>query len=410
MILPHEFFLPFGGRLNANNQWCRLAAIIPWGEFEERYAKCFKKPYTGQIAYSVRMALGALIIQNRKGLSDRDTIDEIVENPYLQYFIGLTGFIEKKPFDPSLMVHFRKRLGKDIINEINEAIAKAGIQQAKDDDKNDDDSNNGGNDEEESMETGTDTGQTDENGNKGKLILDATCTPADIHYPTDIDLLNDTRKVLEEIVDVLHKPHVGKDIKPRTYRNCARKDNLNVNKKKKPSVKEIRKAIGQQLRYVRRDLEIVNMMSEKSPLSLLNKRQYHNLLVSNEVYRQQLEMYKKRNHSIDDRIVSLHMPFVRPIVRGKASAAVEFGGKLAISVVDGFTFMERLSFDSFNEGKTLIQSVENYHRRFGHYPEAVIVDKIYRNRDNLLYCKSRGIRISGPPLGRPAKDPEILRD
>lgn len=290
-----NFFCPLGGRLNADNQWCRLAAIIPWGEFEERYAKCFKKPYTGQVAYSVRMALGALIIQNRKGLSDRETVEEIVENPYLQYFIGLTGFIEKKPFDPSLMVHFRKRLGKDIINEINEAIAKAGMQQAKGDDKNDDDDNGNDNGDKikESPETGPDTGQTNGKGNKGKLILDASCMPADIHYPTDIDLLNDVRKALEEIIDVLHRPHVGKDAKPRTYRNCARKDYLNVSKKKKPSVKEILKAIRQQLRYVRRDLEIVKKMSEKSPLSLLNKRQYRNLLVSHEIYRQQLEMYTK---------------------------------------------------------------------------------------------------------------------
>lgn len=72
--------------------------------------------------------------------------------------------------------------------------------------------------------------------------------------------------------------------------------------------------------------------------------------------------------------------------------------------------MEHLSFDSYNEGNTLIQSVENYRRRFGYYPEAVIADKIYRNRDNLAYCKSLGIRLSGPPLGRPTQDPELLKE
>ncbi|PKM46341.1 MAG: IS5/IS1182 family transposase [Firmicutes bacterium HGW-Firmicutes-8] len=411
MLLPHEFFLPFGGRLNAENQWCRLAMLIPWGEFEERYAKCFKKRHTGQIALSVRLALGTLIIQNRKGLSDRDTVEEIVENPYLQYFIGLSGFIEKNAFDPSLMVHFRRRLGKDIINEVNEAVAKAGLQQmkkGKDDD--DDDENISGNGAADSAENSIDEEETDKAKKKGKLILDATCTPADIHYPTDIDLLNDVRKALEEIIDVLHKPHVGKDLKPRTYRDCARRDYLHISKKRRKSVKEIRKAIGQQLRYVRRDLEIVRIMAGKSPLRLLNKRQYRNLLVGQEIYRQQLDMYTKRSHTVEGRIVSLHMPFIRPIVRGKSSADVEFGGKLAISVVNGFSFMEHLSFDSFNEGITLIQSVKNYRERFGYYPEAVIADKIYRNRDNLQYCKSRGIRLSGPPLGRPPKDQELLKE
>ena len=71
--------------------------------------------------------------------------------------------------------------------------------------------------------------------------------------------------------------------------------------------------------------------------------------------------------------------------------------------------MEHLSFDAFNEGTTLIASIKNYRRRFGVYPESVVVDKIYRNRDNIAFCKSWGIRISGPPLGRPTKDADLLR-
>ncbi|WP_333871158.1 hypothetical protein [Desulforamulus putei] len=164
----------------------------------------------------------------------------------------------------------------------------------------------------------------------------------------------------------LHAPHVGNSKKSRTYRNRARKDYLAVDKKKHATAKEICKAIGQQLRYIRRDIAIITHLAKRSELSLLNKRQYRNLLVSQEIYRQQLEMYKNRTHKVEDRIVSLHMPFIRPIVRGKASADVEFGGKLAISAVNGFSFME-------------LESVENYRQRFGCYPESVIADKIYRN-------------------------------
>jgi IS5 family transposase len=242
------------------------------------------------------------------------------------------------------------------------------------------------------------------------LILDATCAPADIHYPTDIWLLNTVREALEEIIDVLHQPHIGIAKKPRTYRDCARWDYLNIDKKKRATAKEIRKAIGQQLRYVKRDLAIVEAMAEKSSLSLLPRRQYRNLLVSQEIYRQQLSMYQKKHHKVEDRIVSLHMPFVRPIVRGKAGAEVEFGAKLAISVVDGYSYMEHLSFDAFNEGNTLISSVENYRHRFGCYPSAVIADKIYRNRENLQFCKKNHIRLNGPPLGRPAADLELLKE
>jgi IS5 family transposase len=283
MILPHEFFLPFGGKLNPKNQWCQLAAMIPWAEIEIKYARNFKNLTAGQVALSVRKALGTIIIQNRKGLSDQETVDEIVENPYLQYFIGLNFFIEKPPFDASLMVHFRKRLGKDIINEVNEMIAKEFAKPKPPDD------DSFGNSNPDGPGTSASTGE-EKVKNAGKLILDATCAPADIHYPTDIWLLNEVREALENIIDTLHEPHVGTCVKPRTYRDCARKDYLNIEKKKKLTTKKIRKAIGQQLRYVRRDLKIIANMIEKSPLTLLNKRQYRNLLVSQEIYRRQLKM------------------------------------------------------------------------------------------------------------------------
>ncbi|AFV02722.1 IS5 family transposase ISBco3 [bioreactor metagenome] len=417
ITFPHEFFLPFGGNLNPDNKWCKLALMIPWAEVEKKYARSFPVS-RGQKAYSVRLALGSLIIQNVKSLSDRDTVEEITENPYMQYFIGLSAFVDKPPFNHSLMTHFRKRLDKDIINEINEITSRLAGEHEYPENPDDPDDSDGSDDTPPSDgEDSDDTGQEEktneepsETKNSGKLILDATCTPADIHYPTDIWLLNTTRQALEEIIDVLHAPHAGILKKPRSYRRNARKSYLNIDKKKHKTAKMIRKGIGGQLRYIRRDLKNIKTLAEKSSLTLLTKRQYRNLLVSQEIYWQQLEMYKQGKHSVEDRIVSLHMPFVRPIVRGKSNADVEFGAKLAISVVNGFSYMESLSFDAFNESKTLMQSVENYYQRYGFYPEAVMADKIYRNRDNLNYCKKLGIRLSGPPLGRPAKDQELLRE
>ena len=84
--------------------------------------------------------------------------------------------------------------------------------------------------------------------------------------------------------------------------------------------------------------------------------------------------------------------------------------KLAISVVDGYTFIEHLSFDAFNEGSTLIQSAEHYKKRFGSYPAVVLADKTYRNRANLQFCKQHDIRLSGPPLGRPTTDLELRKE
>jgi len=117
-------------------------------------------------------------------------------------------------------------------------------------------------------------------------------------------------------------------------------------------------------------------------------------------------MYINRTHQIEDRIVSISQPHVRPIVRGKATSDVEFGAKVAINIVDGYAYVETLSWDAFNEGITLIESLECYRQRYGYYPETAQADKIYRNRENLRYCEERGIRLSGPRLGRPPADKE----
>jgi len=154
---------------------------------------------------------------------------------------------------------------------------------------------------------------------------------------------------------------------------------------------------------MKRDLHIIDKLLQKSDIELLNTKQQKELHVIQELYSQQQTMYKSKTHRIEDRIVSIDKPHVRPIVRGKTNAEVEFGAKVAISVAGGYTFMEELSWDNFNEGTTLIKSIENYHQRFGCYPEAVLADKIYRNRYNLRYCKEHGIRLSGPRLGRPCQ-------
>ena len=104
---------------------------------------------------------------------------------------------------------------------------------------------------------------------------------------------------------------------------------------------------------------------------------------------------------IADRIVSVSQPHVRPIKRGKAGAATEFGAKISASLIDGVSFVDRISWDAYNETGDLIGQIKAYRTRFGHYPESVHADKIYRTRDNRKFCKKHGIRLSGPPLGRP---------
>ena len=110
-------------------------------------------------------------------------------------------------------------------------------------------------------------------------------------------------------------------------------------------------------------------------------------------------MYENRIHTVPDRIVSISQPWVRPIVRGKAHANTEFGAKLHISMVDGYAKIERLSFDAFNEATDFFSAVEGYRQEHGCYPQRILVDKIYRNRETISWCKAQGIQLTGPALG-----------
>lgn len=384
-LLLSDFFLPFSGKLNSENRWVKLSQIIPWDKIEDKYAKNFKG-IKGNVALSVRVALGAIIIKEKCGFTDEELVEQIQENAYLQYFLGYREFINGKPFEPSLMVAFRKRLSFIDINELMLEISTQPNNCESNGEKDDADN--------------------DDKPNSGKLIIDATCTPADIHYPTDLSLLNQCREKAEEIIDELFAQVKGKySVKPRTYRKNARRDFLRVEKQRKSSKKSIHNVIRKQLNYIGRDLRIISdLVGNGAILANLSKRQYRDLLVLNEVYRQQLTMFSSSQNSIESRITSISQPHVRPIVRGKASAKVEFGAKISVSVINGYCYIEKLDWENFNEGIQLIESIERYRRQYGCYPEAVLADKIYRNRNNLSFCQEKGIRLLGPKLGRPSKN------
>ncbi len=383
---PHQmefqnFHLPFGGELSGENRWVILAEQIPWQRIDQQYGELFSED-EGCPAKAARVGFGALIIKERLGTTDRETVEQIRENPYLQYFLGFAQYSNETPFHHSLMTHFRKRFSKEILGQINEMIVADAINRGSDvaDESSDDDN---------------------PPSNSGKLIVDATCTPADITYPTDLKLLNDAREKTEEIIDAMHAPFIGKKRKPRSYRQKARKDYLAVSKQKKQWYRKIHKAIGKQLRYLKRNLKTIAKRVEEGLLWVLSKRMYRNMLVIHELYRQQLLMYEDHSNTISDRIVSISQPHVRPIVRGKAKSKVEFGAKISVSLVNGFSFVDRISWDNYNESGDLISQIESYHGRFGFYPESVHADQVYRTRKNRRYCKEKGIRLSGPPLGRP---------
>ena len=392
-----DFNQPMGMEMNPENRWVKKAAMIPWDEIEDRYAELFPSE-VGMPEKPLQTALGCLLIQKEYGYSDRELVEQIKENPYYQYFIGLPGYEYKAPFVPSLLVEFRKRLAENVLAEINEMIAAYNSP----DGSSDDDSNGGGNSTDNTSNE-NDINASSEPENEGTLILDATCAPQNIAFPQDINLLNEARENLESMIDQICDKY--NFYKPRMYREKAREAYLALAKCRKRTGKRIRKAIGQQLRFISRDLGYIDMFVLYNEV-VLTEKQKNRLDVIKELYEQQKYMYDNKTHKVKDRIVSISQPYIRPIVRGKAKAPVEFGAKLDMSIDEkGFARLEKLSFDAYNEQDVLVTAIENYRKRTGHYPERVLVDQIYRNQKNRAYCKSKNIRISGKALGRPKKSP-----
>ena len=384
------FETPFERSLNPQNRWVVLARLIPWDEICNIYLKHTGISPTGRPPISPRIVLGSLIIKHLCNLDDRETIDQISENIYMQYFLGYSSFSDQAPFDSSLMTDFRKRLGMDQVNAISERIVslKARFESQQDE---------AAQPEEKDSSEDKDT----EPDNKGRLIMDATACPQDIAYPTDLDLLSDAREKTEQLIDKIYNPQLHIQ-KPRTYRQVARKRYLHTAQKKNKSKKAIRKAVGSQLRFLARNLRSINTMLDSCEQIPLEPKDHKYLLVINTLFEQQKQMYDNHSHSIETRIVSIHQPHVRPIVRGKSHAKVEFGAKIHVSLIDGISFLDELSWEAFNEGSHMMDYVERYKGRFGFYPKEVLADQIYCTRSNRAALKEKRIKLIAKPLGRPS--------
>jgi hypothetical protein len=389
-----DFALPFEGTLDPENRWVKLAKLIPWEEIETDYAKSFRATSKGEKAMNVRVALGALLIKEILGQSDRDVVESIAENPYLQFFLGYKSFSVKAPFDASLMTTFRKRLSAELVNNLNMKVVKAKLKSFAPDDDND--PNGGGSPKPEPE-------------NEGSLLMDATCAPADMKYPTDLGVVNDARECSERLIDELREALPEKSPRPRTNREVCRRRFLEITKLRRKGTSRLRGCLRFLMNALERNLRFIDGYAKK--LYNVDSKALARIGVLKSVLEQQRKMFKSGVHRVEDRIVSVSQPHVRPIVRGKAGREVEFGAKITVSLANGFAVLERLSWNAYNEAADLQPLCESFKQRTGHYPEAVLADKIFRTRENLRYCKSLGIRLSGPRLGRPPKelDPELLK-
>ena len=419
------FQTPFSQHLDKNNRWVKLADFIPWDKLANVYYRKMKDDF-GAPSLSARMVIGAVIIKHMLNIDDREVVAQIQENMYLQYFVGLSSFTTKTPFDPSLMVSIRYRLGQEVMEEFNQLVLQqAGIipMPSTDADNNDSTENeNKGSDTSATADKSSNDKKEDKNtepsdkaachasvqnktglANSGTLLLDATVAEQQIEYPTDLKLLNESRQQLETMIEQVCNE--GGLYQPRMYKNKARQQYLRLAKKKKKTKKDIRKGLRSQLQYVARDIKYINRLLEQeiSLRKALDQRDWKMLQAIDEVYRQQKEMYDEDKRTIEHRIVSLYQPHVRPMPRGKDRVQTEFGSKQLVMLKDGYAHVHTLSWDNFYEGTHLIQCAEAYKEIYGCFPKKISADAVFGNRVNREFLKEKGIQFVGKQLGRPPK-------
>lgn len=315
LLFPELF--PFGGKLDERNRWLRIADLIPWQDLEDEYRKAFSD--IGRPGKDAQLVIGLLLLKHMTGLSDRELVAEVLENPYMQAFCGFRSMATGDVLDASTLAKIRGKLGLSFFRYMEEKTYEVLIERRI--------------------------------IRKKGMLLDATVFPEAIKYPNDVGLLNDVREWLVRSIQKLGKALGVK--RPRTYKRKARQEYLKFAKKKTKTKKTIARAKKAMLQYVRRNLgqmwELIETARRrrKKVYQAVRKR----LLVAAEIFRQQREMYMKKTHRIADRIVSLHRPYVRPIKTGKQAKDTEFGAKGALMHIDGFLFLDHLKHEAFNESE-----------------------------------------------------------
>ena len=368
--------------LSKTNRWVKLADHLPWGKIEREYNKRLSNEHGGAGNKPARMVVGALIVKHVENLGDEKTIQAIQENPYMQYLLGLPCFTEHPVFVPELFVLVRKRLDEQFFNMLTLMLAEA----------------------DGSMPESEHTDE-DGNGHGGTLKVDATCCDAEVRYPTDTNLLEDGSHLIDRLLDKYCDRHHIK--KPQTHRVEARQAFIGYTKKKRKGKKLIDKTKLIQIRCLQADMQIFLDFLGRHASNLLacfSRHDHRCLQAAFRMYEQQKMMFEKGVRTCADRIISIYQPHLRPIVRGKARAKVEFGAKIGASIVNGYTYVDHLSWDAYNESSDLILQTELYRQRFGCLPREVQADKMYLGKENRKYLRENHIDCFNHPLGRPPKE------
>lgn len=349
--------------LDQDNELFKITKAIDWVSLSDKLS-CFYCPDNGRPSKPSRLKVGLLILKHLYKLSDIDACDTLKENIYAQYLCNVSLEKGKQFIEPSSLTRFRKQIGIEGIKLIEEEAFNS-LQRAK-------------------LLKGR------------KLVTDTTIVPSNIAYPTDVSLLE---KVRRKAVRYLDKARQFGIKTYRTYKRTAQKIYIQYQKIRHYTTKSRRRVQKKLLQFSQRNIKqlketthtignSINGYLDNTKEQFLKETQKF-LDTASKIVTQQKDIYK--GLSVKERIVSIHKPHLRPIVRGKYPVEVEFGPKVLLNLKNDFLFLEDIQFNNTSDSQLLDTALQGYRQRFGKFPTQLSADRGFWSTQNYSLACDYGV-------------------
>jgi len=349
--------------LDKDDELYKITQAIDWISLSDKLAT-FYCTNNGRPTKPSRLKVGLLILKHLYKLSDEDAVLALKRNFYAQYLCNVSLEKNQKILNPSSLSKFRKQIGvegvKVIEQEVLNSLKRTKLLKGK------------------------------------KLVCDTTIVPSNIAYPTDISLLEKTRRKTLEYLDKAKQ--IGAD-RYRTYRRIAKKIFVQYQKIRHHTTKSRKKVQKRLLQFTKRNIDqlkhaLEHILGSLSQNSCKLKEQFLKevtefINVASKVISQQKDVYK--GLPVKERIVSIFQPHIRPMVRGKYPVEVEFGPKALINLKNDFLFLEDLRFNNVSDVHLLKPSIQGYKERFGSLPTQLATDRGFWSKENYNLAQDYGI-------------------
>ncbi|OYT17560.1 MAG: DDE transposase [Bacteroidetes bacterium 4572_77] len=345
---------------------------IPWQELIESFHLQDSKKGRESI-FSPRGKIALQILKSYTGLSDRALVERLNSDYQFQFFCDVSISVESPLKCHKILSDIRTELGLKLnIQSSQEVLSNFWKPYMTDIDE---------------------------------VLEDATCYESSMRYPTDAKLLWEANEWIFKQINVFCK--TLKIRKPRNKYGEQKSKQLSFSKKKRKTKKQTKKRIKSLLYLLNKLLKQLSDIMELLPYdTILSNVYFDRLDAILTIVEQQEQLYK--GEKVKDRIVSIDKAYIRPIVRGKESKRVEFGAKANIIQVDGINMIDHISFNAFNEGIRLEETITLSENLFKVKVKKIAGDNIYANNNNRSFCTKNGIITSFVKKGKRAKDEEEL--